>query len=308
MPAYIETSYSGGPEESFVNDFADTIELALQQKEAKLWSTTDSDNYTGDKGFWDRIEAFDANEKTSRNETANTQSAEYSRRIMNWRTPYVRVQIDIEDIKRMGKDPTNANMASMVAALNRQKDQYVVDSYFSDVLVRQNDADVTVSFPSAQQIAVDYTRAGGGSASNLNPEKMLRAREILDTNYTLDDGGITYIVMHPSQYYAMCTHADVKTIDTFNSKPIVDATIKGVAGFRFIMSTLLGTDGSGFRRVAAYTEKAIRSTMKEELFVRYWENPEKHYQPELYIRCMCNAKRQWEEAIVEIKCDETKAA
>lgn len=308
MSAFITTSYAGTPEEAFVNDFADTFELALQQEEALLWGTTLQDNYTGDKGFFDRIDPFSADEKTSRNEVANVQTPEFSRRIMNWKTPYLKVQLDIDDIKRMGKDPTDATLKSMIAALNRQKDQYVVDSWFSDVTVRSNDADTTVSFPAAQQIAVNYTRAGGGSNSNLNPEKLLKAREILETNYALGTGKKVYCVLHPSQFYAMCTHSDVKTIDTFNTKPIVDAQIKGIAGFTLINSTLVPTDGSGYRRVAVYTEDAIRSTMKEDTYIVVDQNREKHYQTECYIRCMANAKRAWEEAIVEIKCDETKAA
>lgn len=310
MPVIIENSYASGPEEGYIRSFTETLELTLQQKMSPIWDTIDQDNFVGERGYWDRLEAFEADEKTGRHEKQNEQLAEYSRRRLDYRTPYLQVPIDINDIENQGRNPQSSIIQGMVAAMNRKKDSYVIDAFFGDVTVAdpENSGDIVVSFPAGNIIPVDYKRGGGGANTNLNPEKLLRAREILAANQALNMGQKTYVGLTASQLYAMMTHPDVKTIDTFETKPIVDAQIKGVAGFAFVLTEQLGTDASGYREVPVWTQDAIKATQKEELFVRVFDNKDRHFEPTIYIRAMANAKRAWEEAVMQILCDETKAA
>ena len=310
MAVVIENSYAAGPEEAHIRAFTDTIEQTLQQEQSPIWDTIDMDNYIGVRGHWDRIEAFTADEKTGRHEEQNEQTAKYSRRRMDYRTPYIQVPIDINDIENMGRNPQSSIVKGIVSALNREKDQYVIDAFFSDVVVGdpEGSGDTTVSFPSANVVAVDYKRGGGGSNTNLNPEKLLRAREILAANQALNKMQKTYVGLTASQYYAMMLNDDVKTIDSFDTKPIVDAQIKGVAGFAFVLTEQLNTDTNSYREIPVWTEDAMKGTQKEEMYFRIFDNDKRHFEPTVYARCMCNAKRAWEEAVVKILCDETKAS
>jgi len=310
MAVFIENSYAAGPEEVSIRSFTDTIELTLQQEQSPIWDTIEMDNFIGVRGYWDRLEALTADEKTGRHEEQNEQTAEYSRRRMDYRTPYLQVPIDINDIENMGRNPQSSIVQSIVGALNRKKDQYVIDAFFGNVTVGdpEGSGDTVVSFPADNVIAVDYKRGGGGSNTNLNPEKLLRAREILAANQALNRNQKTYVGLTASQYYAMMLNDDVKTIDTFDTKPIVDAQIKGIAGFAFVMTEQLGLDTSSYREVPVWTQDAIKGTQKEEMYFRIFDNPKRHFEPTIYARCMCNAKRAWEEAVIKILCDETKAS
>lgn len=312
MATVITNAYAAGPEESYIRAFTDTIELTLQQEQSPIWDTIDIDNFIGVRGHWDRMEAVEADEKTGRHEEQNEETAEYSRRRMDYRTIYKQMPIDINDIENMGKNPQSSIVQTIVGALNRKKDQFVIDAFFGDVTVGdpEGSGDTVVSFPSDQVVAVDYKRGGGGSNTNLNPEKLLRAREILAANQALNKMQRTYVGLTASQYYAMMLNDDVKTIDTFESKPIVDAQIKGIAGFTFVNTEQLGfqSGSSTIREIPVWTQDAIKATQKEEMFFKIFDNERRHHEPTIYARCMCNAKRAWEEAVVKILCDETKAS
>jgi hypothetical protein len=100
----------------------------------------------------------------------------------------------------------------------------------------------------------------GGSTTNLNVDKLLKAKQLMDTkNVPAED---RYILCHAKSMQGLLDEADVKSIDFNTTKVLATGSLKSFLGFTFITigdrdEGGLAVDGSNDRTVLAWHKSAV---------------------------------------------------
>ena len=147
----------------------------------------------------------------------------------------------------------------------------------------------------------------GGSNTNLNVDKLLKAKQLMDTkNVPAED---RYILCHAKSMQGLLDEADVKSIDYNTTKVLATGSLKSFLGFNFITigdrdEGGLAVDGSLDRTVLAWHKNAVglAENMSQKTEINYI--PEK---ASFLVNSMFSAGATGidAEGIVEITCRES---
>ena len=164
-----------------------------------------------------------------------------------------------------------------------------------------------------------------------NIEKLIRARQKLDTLHALRAGGRYICVLHPDQFYSLMADASdtrFNSIDFNDGKPLVNGEAFRFMGFEFRMSTLIpqatvtlaesstttagedwnGTEvtypleqgGSPIRYAYFYTPQCGIFGTNANMEVRFDEIPERGYALQMWHQMGMNAIRMDGDCIVRV--------
>lgn len=210
----------------------------------------------------------------------------------------------IEQMQMMA-NPQSEYVQAVVAAINRKMDAEIIRAFFADRNVGENGT-TTDSFAAARQISVDT----GGTASGLNVEKLqllLQTAKALEVG--IDDGERFNIAISPRQERDLMNEIEVISSD-FTTKRIMDAgTVvgSGYMGFNWIVTNLLGVDGSSYRRVPVWTNRGMAfCTWNGGLKTDVDQDKGKRGLPwRVYAEGHFGAVRRDDKRVFEIKCAES---
>jgi|DEB0MinimDraft_10_1074344.scaffolds.fasta_scaffold14944_3 hypothetical protein len=288
----------------YQNSYEEMFSEELQQKQSRLMRTVQLFNKTADKNYYDRIEKITVRKKTGSHEKVISDPASYQRRFYEYDTYYSDIVVDKDDMLRMANEPGNAIVGQMRQAMAREHDAEIIRSFFADVKTG-DDGSTVATFPSANQVAVDFAFGGGGSNSNLGVDKLLKGIETLQANEAMDPSEPLYCGITAAMERALKRDSDFKDFDFNNSKPLTMRGLPEWQGIQFIRCEFLETDDNGYVRCPLYTPKAMRFNAPTLENLRLREDPDYHFNPHFYIASRFGGNRQYENAIVEIKCDIT---
>lgn len=286
---------------AFVQQFSDNIILLSQQKGSKLLDLVMQKPITGKYAHFDRIGAVEARQKTSRHADVVYTDTPHSRRRVGIEDFYAVDLVDKEDDIRMLVDPRNIYAQNIAFALGRKIDDLILAAATGNsTAVDSDDASSTVALPSSQVVGEDE----GTANSNLNLEKLIAAKKILDNNDVDDEERI--IVVNPSAVAALLAIEKVTSSDYAAIKALVAGEINTYMGFRFVKSTRLrgtadGTDTDPMQ-VVAFLRSGIGFALGQNVQVRMDELPAKHYSTQVYASMTGGAVRIEEEKVVKIEC------
>ena len=163
-----------------------------------------------------------------------------------------------------------------------------------------------------------------------NVEKLIRARQKLDTNQALMPGQRYICVLHPDQFYSLMADASdtrFTSIDFNNGKPLVGGEAFTYMGFEFRMSTMIpqatvkfaestttaGSDWGGpvvgrpiqqggrpVRYAYFYVPASGIFGMNQQMEVRFDEIPERGYALQMWHQVGMNAIRMDGDCIVRV--------
>jgi len=303
-------SWVNNIEVSLVNSYHSNVEMAFQQKRSRLQDTVTVGTQNSEFDFWDRIGIVEANEVEGRNSDTVISTTPFDRRRLQTR-PYDWADlIDKKDKLRMLADPSSSYVMNAVNALNRKKDRVIIDAATAVAYTGKAGA-TQVSFPSTQQIAVNYVETGAAVNSNMTIGKLRRVIEILRTNEVIDDEGENETtaqvtgVMTASQLSALLRTTEVTSGDYNTVKALVDGKVDTYMGIKFKYTQLLNKTGN-IRSCLFYVKKAIRFNIAEEINTDVGPRRDKRNSVQVYAAADFGATRMWEEGVVEALCDETK--
>lgn len=133
-----------------------------------------------------RIGQLTAQDKQGRNEIAVLDEPDFSARHLTVRTKYVATPLDMEDVIKMVNNPQDDLYTECVHAIYDAQTSAVMNGFFADVIINE-DGGSTASFPSANQVAVNFS--GGTFAQNsgaadvgLNIDKLLKVRSLISAS------------------------------------------------------------------------------------------------------------------------------
>lgn len=284
---------------AFVNQYSNNVYMLTQQMGSKLRKAVDVEQVKGEKAFFDQIGATSVSERASRHADTPLIAVPHARRMATMQTFDTADLIDKPDQVRTLIDPTNPYAQAMAAAMGRKSDDLII-SAARGTAYTGSDGTSTVSLPSGQKIAVDYT----GSNSDLNIQKLIATKELFLSNDVNTDVEDLFFVIGPAQLSSLLNTTEVTSSDFNTIKALVRGEINEYMGFNFIISTRL-TVSSNTRYCLAFARSGVKLADGYDMNGRIDERPDKNYSTQVWYSMMMGATRMEEEKVVEVACDES---
>jgi len=295
---------SWSPDINFVQQYKNELTPIFQQKGSRLRSTVSVVTQNGEFAYYDRLGRATAQAITARHADTPLNDIDHTRR-RNQITGYNHALLfDNQDALKMLINPTSDYAASQAWALGRMMDDVIIDAINGTAYTGKTGSGTQAFDTTNQRVAVNYVPTGGVPAdSGLTVEKVRRARKILAANEVLDMGETPYFVCSAQQMDDLLGTTQVTSSDYNSVKALVAGDVDTFLGFKFVRSEQLDTT-SGHRICLAYVPSAVKLGIAEELKVRINERDDKNYSIQVYSEATFGAVRMWEEAVVQVLCDE----
>lgn len=286
----------------YVQQYATTIALLLQQRGSKLRPYVSTGNYIGKQASpVDQVGAIEMQNVVNRFQPMGRVDAPTDRRWVfptDWDLPQL---IDSFDKLRLLIDPTSAYVQNAVYAAGRKMDDLIKDNLFADAKTGETGG-ITTSFPAAQQVAVNFESAAN---VGLTVAKMREAKRILMANEVDLDAEMPTIALTSKEHDGLLKEAQVVSTD-FNDRPVlVEGKVVRFLGFNVVhcerLSTLL--DGSGHRRIPAFVKSGVHLGVWNDVVTDITQRKDLQGLPwQAYVYMTMGATRIEEKRVVEIKC------
>ena len=283
---------------AFEQDWSDTFIHLSQQKNSKLGESVRMEQVNDAKAFhFDRLDSVIMQKAVSRHEDTPLTEVPYSRRRVTFNTFRAADLIDNPDRVKMSKDPTSPTMKTLLMALNRQKDDEIIEAASGNAYsISDADASTSVALPAAQQIA--------HASADLTLAKIITAKKTLLLADVDPDAEPLYFCIAPAQLEALLNNTTVTSSDYNSVKALVNGEINTFMGFHFIVSTRLAV-ASNIRKCLAWAKSGIGLAMNGSAKSRITERSDKNYSTQVFIEASMGATRIEDEKVVEVSCDES---
>ena len=320
----------GGIETSFVQRYAQDVQLDLQQSESRLRNIVSvKPDCSGLVEFMDKIGKVSAEKVTSRFADSPILPVKHSRRKVSsqgfdWGTAVVDW-----DMRRMNYDVIRPYATNAAMAMNRKMDELIIEAAFG-THYGSSDGDMTATTghswddlvasgtasknktetgfdvkAAGHRIANDFAYSGAQVSIELSPDKLLRARRRLQEQEveTYDQSGVPnlFIICSAKQIEAMLQNEKVQSTDFNDIHALVTGKVNYFAGFQFIRYEGLPLSG-GFEQVLAMHPNALGLCIWADVTARIDELPNKRFLPYVYYKMDMGATRLDEKLMVEIQC------
>lgn len=288
---------------AYVNQYRNNVSMLVQQKGSRLRPFVRVEPQNSEFEFYDRIGATDAVEITGRHQDTPLVSTPHDRRRVSLRDFDWADLIDRQDKLKMLIDPTSAYAMNAVFAMGRKMDDMIINAAFDTAYTGKNGTS-TVSFPSANQVAVNYVESGSAANGNLTIGKIRRAKEILDA-YENDPDEARIMTCTANSLHSLLRNIEITSQDYNVVKALVEGKVDTFMGFKFVRTQRLLTDGSGYRRHIAWVQSKLLLAVSQDPTVDVGPRRDKRNSLQVYVTMGIGATRMEEEGVVEIKVDET---
>lgn len=289
---------------ALVQTYRSNIEIQFQQKGSRLRSSVRNETQNAEFDFYDRIGPVEAQKVTTRHGDTPLNETPHSRRRVSLEDYDWADLIDRKDKLRMLADPTSAYSQNAVFAMGRAIDRAILTAAEGTAYSGKTGS-TSVVYNTNFDIANDYNDEGTATASNLTIGKLRRARFLLESNESIEDGEEVFWLLTASQKQSLLKTTAVTSADYNTVKALVSGQINQFMGFTFIQTELLRKSGN-LRYNLCYPRSAITLATAQELTVEVDRLPGKRYSVQVYVCGSFGASRMWEEKVIRIACDETK--
>lgn len=288
----------------YAQQYADTVQLLLQQRGSRLRDTVSFKSITNAKAAVpvDQIGKVEATKRTTRYPQLTPADTPTDR-------PWVYPSdydwndlIDSIDKLRTIHDPQSSYALNGTYAMGRAQDREIIASFFGDRKTGEAGA-TTTPFPASQQVAVNFGAAG---AVGLTVAKMREAKRLLMAAEVDLDMDPLNLPVTAKQHDNLLAEIQVTSLD-FNERPVMmEGRVTKFLGFNLPHTELLAVDGSLYRRNPAYAKSGVVLAMWNDISSDISVRRDLAGLPiQVYVFGTFGATRLEEEKVVEIKCSES---
>lgn len=286
----------------FVQQYANTIDLLLQQKGSKLRDKVTSGSYMGKQASpVDQVGAIAMLPVGARFAPMGRVDSPLDRRWIlpsDFELPQL---LDSFDEHRLLIDPKSKYVQNAVYAAGRQIDDLIIDAFFGTAKTGETGATNT-TFPAGQQVAVNF-----GAAANvgLTVAKLREAKRILMANEVDFESDEIIAVVTAKQHDNLLAEAQVISKD-FNEKPVlVEGMVTRFMGITLINCERLEVDSNSYRRVPIFAKSGMHLGIWGDIMTAISQREDLSGRPwQAYVKMTMGATRLEEKKIVEVKCAE----
>ena len=287
---------------AFVQQYRANVEHLLQQKGSRLRPYVRVETQNAEFDFYDRIGATSAQEVTGRHQDTPLVNVPHDRRRVSLRDFDWAELIDRPDRIRLLIDPTSPYSQNASFALGRKMDEIILEAAFNSVSTGKTGSS-TVTYPAAQQIAVNFVESGAAANSGLTIGKLRKAKQMLDASET-DPSDPRYIIVTAKQITDLLQTTEVTSADFNSVKALVQGDVNTFMGFEFVRTELVNTDANSYRRVPCFTKSGMLLAVGQDINVDIGPRRDKRNSTQVYCSASFGAVRMNEEKVIEIKCAE----
>jgi hypothetical protein len=286
----------------FVQQYANTIDLLLQQKGSKLRDKVTSGSYMGKQASpVDQVGAISMLPVGSRFAPMGRVDSPLDRRWIlpsDFELPQL---LDSFDEHRLLIDPKSKYVQNAVYAAGRQVDDLIIESFFGTAKTGETGATST-SFPAGQQVAVNF---GAASNTGLTVSKLREAKRILMANEVDFDSDEIIAVVTAKQHDNLLAEAQIISTE-FNEKPVlVEGKVTRFMGITIVHCERLDIDGSSYRRIPIFAKSGMHLGIWGDIMTAISQREDLSGRPwQAYVKMTMGATRLEEKKIVEVKCAE----
>jgi hypothetical protein len=304
-----------------VLQFKNNLIHLSQQKGSRLRNSVMVEMVTGKSHFFERLGAATAVEKTSRHADTPQIDSAHTRRKVDLRDYHWADMVDIEDQIKMLIDPTSKYAEAAMYSLGRKIDDVIVAAAVGNAYTGE-----AGSSTSALGTGQKVVPVSGGSATNLNLDSLLKAKNILDSA-DVDPDLPRYIAVNSSAIMSLLNEDELTSADYNTVKALVQGKIDTFLGFKFIQtqrvnqitplshlySTTTGLYDSGGSNVTSLTsgksmvcwaQGGLGLAMGKDMNVKIDPRVDKSYAMQVYAQGSWGATRVEDEKVVEIICSQ----
>jgi len=277
---------------AFVNQFGANIDLLSQQKDSRFMGKVRMESQTGETGFYEQIGATAAIERTSRHADTPRVDTPHSRRAVTMSTFEWADLIDQADKVRMLIDPTSSYSQSAMMAMNRSRDDAIIEAALGTARTGKNGT-TNIVLPASQKIAVN--------ATGLTLAKLREAKKKFGEN-DVDEDIRLYMAITAKQLDDLLGDTTITSVDFNTVKALVNGDINEFMGFTFVKTQRLTLDGNSDRQVIAWAQDGLLLAQGSNNITRITERDDKSYSTQVFRSEDFGATRMEEEKVVEIAC------
>lgn len=293
----------------YVEQFATTIALLLQQKGSKLRPHVMSGAHYGSQASpVDQVAPINMQQVLGPFSPMGRVDAVLDRR---WVLPNdfdLPQLIDSFEKLRLLIDPSSTYVQNAVYAAGRQYDDLIINALFGNANIGQNGG-TTVSFATGGAGGGGTTASvsqGAASATNLTVAKLRYARRILMQNQVdLESDPLICIVM-ASQHDSLLAEAQIISTD-FNDRPVlVDGKVQRFLGIDIVHCERLLLNGSSYRQVPVYAKSGMYLGIWNDMKTDIAQRKDLQGLPwQAYVYMTAGASRLEEKKLVQLPCSES---
>ena len=286
----------------YVIQFANTIQLLLQQKESKFSPYVMRGNHVGKQASpVDQIGSISMQPVIGRYQPIGRVDAPVDRR---WVIPSdfdLNQLIDSFDAIRLLLDPKSSYVQNALFAANRQMDDLIIAALFGTAKTGEQGGTST-TFPAANQVAVNFQSSGN---VGLTVAKLREAKRLLMSyQVDLDSDPLTCFVT-AKQHDDLLREIQVTSMD-FNDTPVmVEGRVTRFLGINIVHCERLANDATPYRRVPVFAKSGMYLGLWNDIETDISQRKDLQSLPwQAYLKMSAGSTRLEENKVIEIKCNE----
>lgn len=287
-------------ERSWVRQYDDVLRHQFQQMGARMLGAVDQEKVVGRSLELDVLGKVEAREKTTRHSTSTAADIEHTRRRVEMRDFYDRIDLaKTDEVRMIIQNPQGRYAQATLASLMRQADRLVINAMTASTTeVDEDGATSSVALPAGQIVDEDFNTAN----SNLIVEKVIEAHRILVGNEA--NMSRAYLALNASALHSLLNETNATSSDFVSGRPLESGSIGKFMGFNIIVTELLNGAGSESdpKLCLAFTSESVVFGKAMDISTRVEELPEKHFDKMIYTSMTGNALRLHDEGVVAIQC------
>lgn len=293
---------------NFVQQYSSNMVMLAQQRMSRLERAVTPIPIVGKRGSYDQVGQSEAVKKTERHGRTPFTPLPHRRRWISLETYQWSDLIDNPDTVRMLVEPSSTYAMAGIAAMNRAKDAAIAAAFFASAATGE-DGSTAVTFPSANQVAVnDWTYGAGSGNAGMTISKLISARALMfgyEAVDDLDDQSLpeAYCALTYKQWGELLSTTEVTSRD-FSGElaALKEGKIDSFLGFKFIRYEGLPLDGSSYRRIPVWQKQGMALGTGGERKGRITERDDLSYSTQVFWEDNFGAARIEENRVIEIKC------
>ncbi len=286
---------------AFVQQYRNNLIHLSQQKESRLINAVQvKENVTGKQVFFDRLGLQTMVQLTSRHADTIQQDTPHSRRMSSLAPYTVADLIDDPDQIRTLIDPTNGYAKSQANAIGRQQDDIIIAAALGTAATGETGSGSQV-LPAGQKVTIQV--GGGGADANLNLEKVLEAKRLMDAAEVDEDG--RFLIYNAFQLSKILQLEKFTSIDYNTQRALVEGTMPSFLGFTWVRSERLTADSNSDTQVFAFQGDGMGLGIGRLRETRITEESTKNYATQVWSYLDMGAVRIEDVRVVEIACKPT---
>lgn len=288
------------PPTSFVQEYGATVQMMSQQMESKLANAVRVENPQAERFYFELYNTNSSmNLVTTRFEDINPTDTAFERRAVDLLDYDFSQFVDSFDKLKMLIDPTSAIVQAQAAQMNRQKDDIIIAALYADMKTGKTGSGTSAL---TQTVAINSWAYGTGSGnSNMTISKIIEAMTSFDNaDVAMND---RYLLLDPINHAKLLATAEATSSDFITSRSLETGEVDGLCNFKFIKSTRLPVDGSGYRRCFAFQKTGMGLAVAKAPTFDISQRKDKRGQPwQAYLSLSMAATRLENTKVTEIKC------